>query len=281
MTIKRHSQKPRLLKVIVFFIVAFAVTGNVFAMAEDGSPALNKQQKQPGENIPTLQIVGIPDTVPWSYEENGVIKGVDYEFLQEIARRAGFKVSFKFIPFKRALQYLMSGNCDGILQIYYKKDREVFLHYPQEPIHFTEYKVFVKKDNLFEFNTINDLTGKKIGKNAGFAISPEFDKAVKEGKLNVQEAATWQMNLKKLHIGRIDAFVSNYATAMHEIKKSGLANELIDLPRPILTKKVYLAFSKKGKNIPDKDFFFKRIDTVMREIKTDGTLSKIRKNYLQ
>lgn len=230
----------------------------------------------------TLSLIGVRKTEPWVYEEGGVVKGIDYEVFQEIAKRLGFDFQIQMLPFRRALLFLEQGKKEAILLIYYKKEREGFLEYViDEPMHFSTYFVYVVKGKEFEINSIEDLYGKKIGKNRGFTISDEFDEAVRSGKILIDEVETRDQNIEKLLLGRIDAFVSNYASAQFVLKKMGMLDKIHHLEYPLVDKGVYLAFSKKSPNIVEMDELVKAVTKTLIEIKEDGTYQQIVDRYLK
>ena len=229
-----------------------------------------------------IRFVGIADQIPYSFEENGKITGIDYDFFSEISKRLGFTARIDLVPFIRGLNYMKNGTADGILQIYYKKEREDYLIYSEFPIHYSSINIFVKKGSEFIYNNIEDLYGKKVGNHSGFFVSHEFMQAAKEKKILLEEARTTEMNLMKLESGRIDCFVANPDTVLFNIKKFGFTGKMVGLPTPLVPKKeVYLGLSKNGKNVKDKHDFIKSINIVMKEIIEDGTYERILNKYLK
>ncbi len=229
-----------------------------------------------------ISFVAVENIIPFSYEENGQIQGIDYEFILEISKRVGFNPKIMLVPFKRGLHLLENGTADGSFQIYYKKERESFLIYSDIPMHYSNVSIYVRNDDNFIFNKIEDLYGKKVGIQSGFFISPEFQKAVDEQKIVVDEAKECEMNLKKLVVGRIDCFISSSQIAMFYINNLGFQEKIKSLPTLVVPEKgTYLALSKNGKNIKDKHDFIKKINVAMKEIIEDGTYDKIQNKYLK
>ncbi|NJL59660.1 MAG: transporter substrate-binding domain-containing protein [Desulfobacteraceae bacterium] len=135
-----------------------------------------------------LYFVGVENVIPSAYMENGEIKGIEYDTFREIALRLGLNVKIELLPVKRMLAYMEEGKADGTFQIYYAKERERFVLYSDIPMRTFSMNVYVKKDKTFEFGEVKDLYGKKVGKQSGFFISPDFEQAVKEGKIILDEA---------------------------------------------------------------------------------------------
>ena len=88
--------------------------------------------------------------------------------------------------------------------------------------------------------------------------------------------------MKKLLMGRTDAYVSNYHIALYNIKKFGFTGQIVPLSEPLAPKKgTFMAISKQSKNIPNVEEFAKRFSETLKEIHTDGTLEKITAKYIQ
>lgn len=226
----------------------------------------------------------IKDVPPYSYEKSGQIIGIDYEIFLELQRRIGFKSNLKLLPFKRLWEYAQKGNLDVILQLYHKPQREAYVIYTSVPARWSEHYVFVRKDNrhLFEGDGLKALYGKKVGKDRGYFISTEFDKAVSEKRFQVDEAGTTVANIKKLHRGRMDCFISAYHVAMATARQLGVQAQITHLPEPIIPEKgVFIALSKSGKNISDKTAFLKRLNTELGRMHEDGTMKKIEDIFLK
>ncbi len=227
-----------------------------------------------------LKLVVTKNTAPWAYAEDGQVKGIDYEALQEIARRMGFTFQLEPFPFKRSFSYIKKGQRDGILLLYHTRQRESVVLYSKDPMHDSTHYVFVKKGNEFAFDSIQNLYGKLIGKNRGFAISDEFDKAVLDKKIRIQEVDFRERLIKMIATDRIDAFVSNYASTKLELKRLGLVNQVVHLPRPLTKKGVFFALSKKASNVKNKTEFLNTLSKTLRDIKKEGLYDKIVDKYL-
>jgi len=90
------------------------------------------------------------------------------------------------------------------------------------PMHYSASYIFVKKGKEFKFDSITDLYGKTIGNLRGFVVSKEFDKAVEDKKIIIEEVESRQQNINKTLVDRIDGFVSNDASTMLLLKEMNL-----------------------------------------------------------
>ncbi len=218
---------------------------------------------------------------PYSYEENGEFKGLSLDIIKEIEKRMNIEFSIEAYPFKRILNYLKSGAIDINYGTYFKKDRETFLLFTKYPIMYSRSSIFVKEGNEFDYRGIQDLYGKRVGRRSGWFITKDFDTAVKNNKIRLDETSNVVQNLKKLDLGRIDAYIGTYLTTMYHIDKMGLKGKIVALPKDVKEKqKIYITISKKAKNIRDKAEFANRLNQVIKEIHEDGTYDKLYERYI-
>ena len=80
-----------------------------------------------------LRIVTEP-WAPYVYEENGKALGLDYETTAIVFQRLGIEVEWQFLPWKRCLAMLETGQADGALDIFHSDQRDRTLLYPSEPL---------------------------------------------------------------------------------------------------------------------------------------------------
>jgi polar amino acid transport system substrate-binding protein len=64
-----------------------------------------------------LRIVTEP-WAPYVYEEDGKNLGLDYETTAIVFKRLGIEVEWQFLPWKRCLSMLETGQADGALDIF-------------------------------------------------------------------------------------------------------------------------------------------------------------------
>lgn len=217
---------------------------------------------------------------PFSYEENGAIKGYDYDIFMEVMNRAQIPVKVTPLPFKRSWAYLKEGEVDGIIMIYFKKEREKYIRYCRTPVHVATFYLFVKKDREFPFESITDLYGKYVGNQLGFYVTPEFSRAVAENKIFMEEAISIEMNLKKLMAGRLDCYISSIRLVRPISVELGISDKIMHLPNPILPKReILMAVSKKSARIKDIDAFIETFSRIRKQLDKDGTIARLDNMY--
>ena len=227
-----------------------------------------------------LHFAGVEGTVPFFYDQGGVTKGIGYDLFIAATQKMGVKATVQVLPFERILEELKTGDLDGTIQIYYNKDRESFLTYSEVPMYTAVHAVFVKKGKEFAFNGVKDLFGKRVGRQSGFFVTPEFDQAAKDNKFVLDEATDLDLNIKKLMADRIDCFISNLVIGRFTLKQLNLQDKVVALPKPIASDKgTFLAISKKSGRIQDQQKFMKELNSLLKQLHQDGTFERISAKY--
>ncbi len=227
-----------------------------------------------------LVFVGIENGVPYSYEENGVKKGILYESITEIIRRLGIDAKIELVPFNSMLNVLQNGTADATFMIQRNKERESYLLYSRLPINTSSINIYTRRGKEFTFNEVKDLYNKKVGKQPASFISSEFDQAAKADRFTLDEAIQGESNLKKLIADRIDCYVGDLQASRFYIKRLKLQDEIVELSTPVVSGlQTYFALSKAGKRIKNKKAFLNKISQVIKALQDDGTFERIQNSY--
>ena len=145
-----------------------------------------------------LRIVTEP-WAPYVYEQGGKNLGLDYETTAIVFKRLGIEVEWQFLPWKRCLSMLETGQADGALDIFHSDERDATLLYPSEPLSDVEFVMFYANDRPHPFHSLEDLKGLTVGTSPGYLYSSDF----RESTLFTREPApTHEANFGKLVRGR-------------------------------------------------------------------------------
>ncbi|MDE1464337.1 substrate-binding periplasmic protein [Spartinivicinus poritis] len=229
----------------------------------------------------TLNLVTLDKFAPFTWQEGNSAKGIDVDIVKELCRRSNIKCNISFRPWKRVIFEIKTGKSDGGFSAFITSTRKKFGHILDMPIHYSTYKVFVKKNSDLKFEKIEDLYGKTIGRNLGFLSGEVFDQAAVAGKINVVEAVDIQANINRLMANRVVGIVTNYHETILELKKLKLLDQVVDLPRPVRKPRgAYLIISRAAK-IDNKPGLIEKLNVNLNAMYSDGTIEKINKLYLQ
>lgn len=147
-----------------------------------------------------LRIVTEP-WAPYVYDDNGTMRGLDYETTAIVFQRLGVEVQWQFLPWKRCLAMLDQGQADGALDIFHSHERDALLLYPSEPLSDVEFVLFYANERPHPVQGLEDLRGLTVGTSPGYLYGADFsDSAL----FNHEPAPSHEANFGKLMLGRID-----------------------------------------------------------------------------
>lgn len=237
------------------------------------SRVLEDTQKETEKSV----TIALAEWAPYEFEENGEIKGISVDIVDEAFKRMGYKVTKRILPFSRAIEMLKSGEIDMIPDIKNTAERQEIGVFSKEPIVTTYTALFVKSDSTIEFNgDISALKQYKIGTIRDYTYSEEFDNAVKSKVIKVEEVDDKLQNINKILDNRIDIYIENRLVLLEALKSTNNVDKLKELKPEINQTPVYGWFTKK-KNLNE---MINQFDKKLVEIKKDGTFERIYKSYI-
>ena len=224
-----------------------------------------------------LQLLTI-EYPPYCYQEDGEVKGIAVDIIQEAFKRIDQPITLKILPWKRALKYIKSGKADGLFPVLKKTERELFADYSKAMM-LESVSLFVKNDSNITFDGKLSSMGKyKFGAIQGFSYGEKFDKAVKDSYIKeIKVVTTGTQALKMLVKGRTDVLVSDRYYALYNSKKLGTENKIKELLPRIEDTPSYLILSKKRNLSSIRDQF----DVSLAEMKKDGSYDRIIEKFFK
>lgn len=161
----------------------------------------------------------------------------------ELARLAGYNVSFRYLPWKRALALTQQARFHATSYFAHSTERdEHFIHVG--PIVRSAIVLFRRADaEPVEWSRLEDLSHLRFGAVPGYTYNAEFWRLSENGTLNVELAQSDEANLRKLRAGRIDVFISNKRSGYEMIErvfgKAG-REDFTTLAKPLVMTNGYL-----------------------------------------
>jgi polar amino acid transport system substrate-binding protein len=224
----------------------------------------------------TSQVITIAsgEYPPWSGKE---LKGGG--FINEIVREAfalqGYKVQFRFLPWKRAYAEVKAGRIPASSYWYYKKERNRFF-IQSDPIYKESvFFIYNKASPLVRWNKLDDLKGMVIGATDGFTYTKTFWDKVKDKTLTVQLTTSDLLNLRKLLSRRVELVPLEPHVAEYLIRKNFSKNDLNAIgynPKPLTVESDRLLFSRKYLNVKKLVIAFNR---GLAKLKKQGRIQKL------
>lgn len=253
------------------FMAAY-FAGLLFFAAPPFSPPVHADQ---------VLLMAFNDTIskPWKWKTNGEYVGPFIDVMQEVAERSGITIRMVPLPWKRVLKELAEGQIDGFFGGYKTPAREAAADFLYMPMGWAVLSIFVRKGEVFPFQKIEDLYGKRIGIVRGFTTSPEFDRAMREGLISVDEAGNYSSLVKMLDAKRVDGIAGVTSTLQAHIEAMHLTDRLVMLPHPVTgPKPIYICVSKRA-DIPNREKLIARMNQAMNDMEQDHAFEKIARKY--
>jgi L-cystine transport system substrate-binding protein len=209
-------------------------------------------------------------------DEKGKLTGYDVELIREIDKRLpDYEFEFKTMEFSNLLLSLETKKIDLIAhQMEVNAERQKKFLFNDEPYNVFPLKVVVRQDNN-DIKSVEDLKGKKVIVSATSNSAVLIDKYNKENgnKINIVYAGQGADDTKtQLKTGRVDATIST-PFAVDFLNKAADAQQKVVGPA-LSNSKVYFLLRK------DEEKLKSRVDEAVKEIKKDGTLTKLSTKWL-
>jgi polar amino acid transport system substrate-binding protein len=238
-----------------------------------------------------VSIYADQDYPPYSYTENGKLKGIYTEILADAFKKMPkYHVHLIAVPWKRGLSALESGEGFALYPPYYRPTERPYMQYSDS--FFTELVVVFCNQAAIEKKELkawpDDYFGLTIGMNPGFLTGgPKFDQAVMAKKVYVDTNATSRSNMLKLLIGRIDCYVNDRLMIESEYKKIKLGPDFkvsalqIQETSQVSVEKVFLGYTNRDSGrYAFKDDFIQEFNKVISGMKQNGDITKITNSFM-
>ena len=208
----------------------------------------------------------------YSYEY-GLASHIVYEAfkLEEIT------IEWGFFPWIRSYEVAKKGYWDASAVWWPTKDTEKDF-WISEPVVNTSFVFFYIKDRNFQWESVDDLQGLRIGFTRGYNYGKAFMDALKSKKLVVDITAQDELNFKKLLFGRIDIFPNDPIVGYAQIRNTFTPKEVARFtyhPKTFEKNTLNLIISKKCKN---GKFYLEKFNSGLKKLKENGKLDQMYKD---
>ncbi|CAH0539825.1 substrate-binding periplasmic protein [Vibrio marisflavi] len=223
----------------------------------------------------TIKIV-TADWAPYygsELKDDGVITVVTKAAFSKV----GINATFRFVPWKRAMQEVEEGKSDVLMGAYYSKDRASRFAYSQ-PIYEIKVSIIALRSlGITSFENLEDLKKYKFGVGRGWVNSEAFDKAT---FLNKEEASNQILNVRKLFKRRVDMIVMAqgvFRTEYAKLSQSYINGEDYVFLTPALDEK--FIYNLSGYKNPKSNEIIYKFNQGLEKLKESGEYEKILSKY--
>ncbi|WP_108650618.1 substrate-binding periplasmic protein [Dongshaea marina] len=185
---------------------------------------------------------------PFSYMENGEIKGFAVEIVSEALNRLEVEHKIFIQPWARSLREMQVGSIDGLFPMFKTPERLVYANFPQLPVVYENVVMVTRHDSgiLFE-GDLASLGEYRICRVRGYSSGKAFDTAVLNGQLpNIELVNTSLLNLKKLLRKRCQILVDNDSVIFYQLKSLKKPANTLELLHTLERIPSFLGLSKYG-----------------------------------
>ena len=218
-----------------------------------------------------LRIVTEP-WAPYVYEEQGAMRGLDYETTVIVFQRLGVEVQWQFLPWKRCLAMLEQGQADGALDIFHSHERDALLLYPSEPLSEVEFVLFYANERPHFVQGLEDLHGLTVGTSPGYLYGAAFSDS---SLFNREAAPSHEANFGKLMRGRIDLVITDRRVGQHLIKRLALQDKVSQASLVINRQPQFLAV-RRGAGM---DLLVQRFAAELKRFKQEPAYAALSAKY--
>lgn len=218
-----------------------------------------------------LRIVTEP-WAPYVFEDQGSMRGLDYETTVIVFQRLGVDVQWQFLPWKRCLAMLEQGHADGALDIFHSHERDAQLLYPSEPLSEVEFVLFYANERPQPAKSLTDLRGLTVGISPGYLYGDAFSQST---AFNREPAPSHEANFGKLLLGRVDLVITDRRVGQHVIKAMGLEGKVSQAPVMISRQQQFLAV-RRGAGM---DLLVQRFAAELKRFKQEPAYALLSAKY--
>lgn len=212
------------------------------------------------------------DFPPHKIETPGAdgLRGFDVDIIDEALRRVGWVAEISFLPWKRALEFAIRGDIDGLCSCSYTPEREATLVFSAE-LGAVSVGLFAREAAaLSGIAAIEDLKGRKVAVVGGYNLEGELSAA---GAL-VTPASSDKNALDMLLGGNIDLLYGYELTTRHFMRgrTAEPAVDYLEMHR----NPYHFCLSRK---LPKAEETMAEFNRGLKEMRADGTIARILELY--
>lgn len=216
--------------------------------------------------------IGTGDWAPYVDHERSD-GGALARLISAVFAEAGYEVEYIFHPWDRNVLMLQQGQLHAIMPYSCTPGR---LNYGicSDTLVRGEIVLFHRRDQAFDWTTVEDLLNYRIGTTLGYSYGPAFDEALQAGRLDVQQSGKEDTSFRLLELGRVDLHPQDravgYAMLRRLFPKDG--GNIIHHPRQLNTEPLRLLFRKDD---PESVMLLRMFNAGLREFAKRGDLQRL------
>ena len=213
----------------------------------------------------TVTVGEWPPFLSQSLEEGGVIA----QLIKAVFAADGVDANIAFLPWGRGYSETSEGEHDAMGVWMHKVEREAEFYY-SDPVLIEKFVFFHRKDADFDWQTLEDIKGYRLGGGIKYSYGAEFDKALASGLFSMDRAPNDEINFKKLLIDRVQLYPQEisvgYFAMQNKLSKEEQA-QITHHPKAILNNESFVLFPK---SLPGSKALMARFNRRLKEFRETG-----------
>jgi len=200
--------------------------------------------------------------------------GFAAQIIREALATQGMEVDFDYLPWSRALMLAGTDAYDGtaIWSCTPARARRFTLSDSIIPFRFV---FFHRANDPFDWQTIQDLDGKKVGLTQDYAYGKMLVKAARKGIVRTDMTTSDEANFRKLVAGRIDLFPMDPVVGKYMIRNELpviVAGQITFDAKPLRKATYHVLFNNHGRRA---EVLVETFNKGLAELKTSGRLVEL------
>ncbi len=249
------------LRLLLSLLGAFAIAAPIAAVEQPAAPSSEAVR-------PAIVVDVDAENPPFMSSRAGDAVGLYPALIRAALGRCHDHVRVQAKPWKRAFVEIDKAQA-GVGGLYRNAERLAKYDF-SDPIYVENIAVFYRTVQPFDFRTVADLYGKRVGVLRGWSYGDDFDVAKRNGSIATEEVSSDRSNFLKLTDGRLDAVLAIEESGQAAMAASGL-HGIEQANAYLASYPVYLAFSKKAA----KSDLLVCFNKALAEMKQDGAFERI------
>jgi polar amino acid transport system substrate-binding protein len=239
-------------------------------------PAQQTQQIQE-----TVWEVAVDEALaPYSFScGQQIARGSDIDLLLDAAKLAGIRLKIVPYPWKRVLYLVQNGQVPFALPLFYNEERAGFAHFIA-PLHQGVPTLFIRKEKLREYTSLQAMKGKRIGYSRGYALPSEFTEAIQNGVITGDEVNSSKQNMQNLMLQRIDGFIASYTTTQFDLHFTEENGKIVAQPAIVFGGRDAFLVASKAYKADGLEKVMNSLKTALTSLNSGGKAEKYIQPYL-
>jgi len=233
-----------------------------------------------------VKIVADDDYPPYSYVENGHLKGLYIDLISKASQQLlpEYEVSLEAMPWKRALMKLEQGEEFAILPPYKHESKRPYIGPYSLSLYTEKVVVYCRKDISLEsaFSGVEKpIKSISLGINAGYLLlNKKYQNAVDNEAIKLHPNKSTEANLLKMVLGRIDCYINDEMTikkGLQQIFEDDETGEIAqyELKELISKNTAHIGYTKSHTELyPYKEDFIIKMNNALDTILANGYIEE-------